>query len=100
MEKFPYPSLETIVDLLAELGVRDILKLQASEIALRETGSIASVNMVMLGAGYSTGMIPVEIDSMETAISQFVPEGTEDRNVKAFRVGIDEFRTLRTAQAK
>jgi indolepyruvate ferredoxin oxidoreductase beta subunit len=94
-EKFPYPSNEKIVELLATHGIKNIKFLKASEIAIEQAGSMRAANMVMLGAGWATGSIPVEMETLETAIRQLVPKGSEDNNIQAFKQGAEAQETAR-----
>lgn len=86
-----YPSIPEIVNELRSVGIENIRHFDAGEVAVRETGSILALNMVMLGAGYSSGLLPLRQDTAEAVIGDLSPKGTAEPNVKAFRAGIRYF---------
>lgn len=92
IDTMPYPlpkspSLERIKGYFAEIGVKDIRHLNASQISIQETGSIGSMNMVMLGALFATGNIPICRESLMRAITKFSPRHAVGDNCKAFECG-------------
>ena len=92
IDTMPYPlpkspSLEVIKGYFAQIGVKDVRHLNASQIAIQETGSIGSTNMVMLGALFATGNIPVQRESILSAIKKLSPSHAIKENCKAFEAG-------------
>ncbi len=68
---------------------RDYIGAPFTHLAEENTGLALTVNMVALGYLVAkTGIVKKE--SVEEAIKRRVPKGTEDINVKAFRVGYEE----------
>jgi indolepyruvate ferredoxin oxidoreductase beta subunit len=83
-----YPTIDEIVDYLKQLEITKVKALNGTDISFRETGSARSLNMVMLGAGYSTNMIPISLETLETGIIKNTPPGTGEINLKAFKAGM------------
>lgn len=80
-----YPEMETIRRLIREKTAK-LIDLDAMALA-REAGNVLSVNMVLLGALIQTGLLPVTVDSVETAIRETTREPFWDVNIKAFELG-------------
>ncbi|MEF8873580.1 MAG: 2-oxoacid:acceptor oxidoreductase family protein [Candidatus Thermoplasmatota archaeon] len=93
-------ALETYVSELKDDGMllidtglvessRDAEGLSATNIAEEELGLKMVANIVMLG--YFTARTElVSKDSMEEAVAELVPEGTEKKNLEAFNRGYEE----------
>lgn len=62
--------------------------IKATDIAHRNFGRKIIANMVILGY-MNTLLKLVTVDALEKAISESVPKGTEEMNLKALREGID-----------
>jgi len=92
--EFKYLTVEEILDYFKRVGITNVKHFDASEVAVREAGTLLSLNMVMLGAAVTSGMIPVETGTVEEAIKQFAPRGTSETNLNAFRVGAKTFESL------
>ncbi len=88
------PNTEKILEYFKRVGVNNVKYFNASDVAVKETGSVLSMNMVMLGAAYGTDMIPVKPEAIEKYIATFAPKRTIDANLKAFRAGIQKFKEL------
>lgn len=92
-------ALETYVSELKDDGMllidtglvessRDAEGLSATKIAEEELGLKMVANIVMLG--YFTARTElVSKDSMEEAVAELVPEGTEEKNIEAFNRGYE-----------
>ena len=79
--KIPPPTVETI---LAGLERFDPCLIDAEKLAA-EAGSILAQNVVILGA--ASWSIPLQADSLISAIRKLVPQKTVDTNVSAFEKG-------------
>ena len=74
---------------LVESQRKNTLGLPATEIAEDEIGIKMVANIVMLG--YFTSKTDlVNRDSVEEAINELVPKGTEEKNIEAFKRGYEE----------
>ena len=80
-----YPSIESIAHALEEIGGR-VLAVDGDRPAAG-AGSPRSTNVVMLGAAFATGALPVDEDSLVQAIRSRVPPRTVDANLIAFKLG-------------
>ncbi len=84
--KSNYPSLEQIVEILkansGKVVALDIFKLAT------EVGNPRSANIVMLGAAFGTGLIPIKIETIkETIESRFPNPKVAQVNIEAFNLG-------------
>lgn len=80
-----YPDLEHMVAKLTTLSSR-LVKLDADKIA-QKAGSLQTVNIVLLGALFGLGNIPIDIEKMKETIKNHFPEKTAPVNLKAFDLG-------------
>lgn len=80
-----YPDVERITEVLRGIGGR-VVALNGENIA-REAGNAKSMNVVLLGAAYATGALPVSEEAMTQAISGRVPPKTIPTNLRAFQLG-------------
>ena len=90
---FEYPKIEKIVE---KIGGKNIIGIDALDIAKR-AGNVLSVNVVMVGAAYSTGILPLKEEDIEKSIMDHFPKNTWESNLKAFRMGMEQYRILREA---
>ena len=88
-----YPSLEQIITALTGLGAR-VVAFDAVKPAI-EAGSIKCVNVVMLGAASSSGLLPFSEEILIEAIKNRLPEKLHEINLKAFSIGKEVY--LRSA---
>lgn len=79
-----YPDLEKIFAFLKELS-SGLYTLNATEIALG-IGDLATLNIVMLGATYAVGELPLKEENIKQAIKERLPK-TADLNLRAFYKG-------------
>jgi indolepyruvate ferredoxin oxidoreductase beta subunit len=83
-----YPAQDEIITKLREVTDR-IITLDASGLA-REAGSLQAANVVMLGALFGTGLLPIkEATAKEAILSRFKAKVGEI-NIKAFDLGYAE----------
>ena len=67
---------------------REVYRVPASRIAIRELGKNIVANLIMVGFLIGkTGLLSVE--AVEEAIRRTVPRGTEELNLRAFRRGLE-----------
>jgi len=75
-------------------GKFKVYSLPITEIAEKEVGKALVANIVALGIITEyTGIVSRE--AVESAILSRVPKGTEEINLKAFRIGLEKGRTLK-----
>jgi len=80
-----YPSLEEILEKLDNASGR-VIKLDATQIA-QQAGSLLTTNIVMLGALFGTGKLPISIETIKETIRARFPAKTAPVNIKAFDLG-------------
>ncbi|MCI4434069.1 MAG: indolepyruvate oxidoreductase subunit beta [Thermoplasmata archaeon] len=88
-----YPDIEEIIK---KFDIRNIIGIDAVNIA-KQTGNLQSVNMVLLGAAFATELLPIEEKDIEESIKIQFPEYSWESNIKAFRIGMDQYRILTKA---
>jgi indolepyruvate ferredoxin oxidoreductase beta subunit len=80
-----YPSLEEILEKLDNASGR-VIKLDATQIA-QQAGGLLTTNIVMLGALFGTGKLPISIETIKETIRARFPAKTAPINIKAFDLG-------------
>ncbi len=82
-----YPSLE---EMLAKLGKASdmIIQLDAAQLA-QEAGNRLTTNIVMLGALFGTGQLPIKIATIKESIQARFPAKVAPVNIKAFDLGYE-----------
>jgi 2-oxoglutarate ferredoxin oxidoreductase subunit gamma len=75
-------------------GARRVTSLPLQELARTRAGSSQMANILALGVIVELGNF-VSQESVESAIRARVPRGTEDRNLAAFRAGIEALKEAR-----
>lgn len=80
-----YPELGEIQSALEGLGA-EVRWIAASKLA-NEAGDARTTNVVMLGALFGTGRLPLHEQDLVEVISKRVPPKTVDKNLKAFELG-------------
>jgi indolepyruvate ferredoxin oxidoreductase beta subunit len=83
--KSKYPSLEEILEKLDNASGR-VIKLDAVQIA-QQAGSMLTTNIVMLGALFGTGKLPISVETIRETIRAHFPAKTAPVNIKAFDLG-------------
>lgn len=81
-----YPELETMQQLIAA-KTRRLIAFDANALAT-EAGNIMSVNMVLLGALISTGILPLTRETVLEAIRTRTKKAFVETNQRAFEMGI------------
>jgi indolepyruvate ferredoxin oxidoreductase beta subunit len=79
-----YPKIDDIFNSLKKISTK-IFTLNSTEIA-KELGDVASSNIVMMGAAYASGVLPLEEKHLKNAIQERLSKST-DLNFKAFDKG-------------
>lgn len=85
-----YPSLERIIEKLKGV-VNKVITLDASQIA-EEAGDPVSTNIVMLGALFATGQLPIKVDTIKETIQAHFSAKLARVNLKAFDLGYQRCR--------
>ena len=80
-----YPALDRIMEKLTQ-QVSKVITLNASQIA-REASNQQAANIVMLGALFGTGKVPITEDTIQKEIEARMPEKLVQVNLKAFALG-------------
>jgi indolepyruvate ferredoxin oxidoreductase beta subunit len=85
-----YPSLEVIWGKLGKAAGR-VIQLDAAGIA-GTAGSRLATNIVMLGALFGSGLLPIKLATIKAAIEQRFPGKAAPLNLKAFELGYESCR--------
>jgi indolepyruvate ferredoxin oxidoreductase, beta subunit len=85
--KSKYPSQEAIIKQLKEVTDR-IITMDASGLA-KQAGSAQAANVVMLGALFGTGLMPLKDEFAKEAILSRFKAKVGEINIKAFDLGYD-----------
>ena len=83
-----YPEIEAILEKLNSVSEK-VIALDASQIA-KEAGNIQTTNVVMMGALFGTGLLPISVDIAKEVVRDRVPVKAIDANLKAFDMGYEE----------
>lgn len=78
-------------------GEITVFKAPIIKLAAEQVGKSLVANIVALGIITELTKI-ISIDAMQQAILARVPKGTEDLNLKAFRIGLEYGKSIRTSQ--
>ena len=82
-----YPSTAEIGEALRGLG-EAVYFLPGEELALR-AGHVRTLSVVMIGAAFGTGRLPISQEDLEDTIRARVPPKTVEVNLRAFRLGME-----------
>ncbi len=94
-----YPSQEAILKKLGEVTDR-VIVLDASKIA-QEAGSLQAANVVMMGALFGSGMVPIKPETAKAVVEARFPAKAAATNLKAFDLGYEEVqKALKGASVK
>lgn len=85
--KSRYPNLEEIIEKLERHSDR-VIKLDAIQLA-QEAGSALSANIVMLGASFGTGQVPIKIETIKKTVEEHFSAKLASVNIKAFDLGYE-----------
>ena len=84
-----YPSLEEIVEKLSHIASR-VIRLNATQIA-EEAGSVMAANIVLLGALFGTGQLPIKTETTKEQIRARFSAKLAPVNIKAFDLGYQAY---------
>ncbi len=87
MGKSSYPEIGQIQQKLESVTAR-VISLDAVEMA-EKAGNRQTSNVVMLGALFGSGKMPIKIETIKASIRERVPAKAADVNLKAFDMGYD-----------
>ncbi|MBN1191542.1 MAG: indolepyruvate ferredoxin oxidoreductase subunit beta [Dehalococcoidales bacterium] len=90
MGKSTYPEIDRILEKLESSTAR-VVSFDAIEIA-EKAGNRQTSNVVMLGALFGSGKIPIKIETIKDSIRERVPARAADVNLKAFDMGYDHIK--------
>jgi len=97
--KSGYPEIGAIIAKLHDVTDR-VITLDAAQLA-GTAGSLQAANVVMLGALYGTGLLPVSVATAKEAILSRFKGKVGEINIKAFELGYEEVKkALQGAKAK
>jgi len=82
-----YPNREDIIQQLRKVTDR-IITLDASSLA-KQAGSLQAANVVMLGALFGTGLIPIKDETAKESILSHFKGKVGEINIKAFDLGYE-----------
>lgn len=85
-----YPEVDTILENIHR-ATDKIIQLNATKIAA-EAGSAQSANVVMLGALFGQGRLPIKIETVKKEITARFNEKVAPVNIRAFDLGYEEVR--------
>jgi indolepyruvate ferredoxin oxidoreductase, beta subunit len=85
MGKCTYPEIEQITAKLKAASGR-VITMDAAEIA-EKAGNRQTANVVMIGALFGCGNIPIKIETVKACIKERVPAKALETNLKAFDMG-------------
>lgn len=87
MGKSTYPEIDQIKSKLETVAGK-VIGLDAVEMADR-AGNRQTSNVVMLGALFGTGKMPIKVETVKGSIKERVPVKAVDVNMKAFDIGFE-----------
>jgi indolepyruvate ferredoxin oxidoreductase, beta subunit len=85
--KSTYPSIQEIEKGLKKLTDK-VITMDASALA-QQAGSLQSANVVMLGALYGTGLVPMSVETAKAVILGRFKAKVGEINIKAFDLGYE-----------
>jgi indolepyruvate ferredoxin oxidoreductase beta subunit len=92
MGKSSYPEIEVIKENIQSVAGQ-VITLDAVELAVK-AGNRQTSNVVMLGAMFGSGKMPIKLETIKDAISERVPEKAVSVNMAAFDLGYDTVHKL------
>jgi indolepyruvate ferredoxin oxidoreductase, beta subunit len=85
MGKSTYPQIEQVLEKLRAVS-DNVITMDATELA-EKAGSRQAANVVMLGAAFGCGKMPIKLETVKDVIKERVPAKAVDANMKAFDMG-------------
>jgi indolepyruvate ferredoxin oxidoreductase beta subunit len=95
--KSGYPDIKTIQAGLSKVTDK-IITLDATALA-QQAGSTQAANVVMLGALYGTGLVPMTVETAKAMITERFKGKAAETNIKAFDLGYAEVSMALAKQA-
>lgn len=86
---FRMPEPEDVRRYLAPIGVDDIRPVDATGLAMSELGEPRTQNVILVGAAFATGKLPLQRATLERVIERLAPGKTGPLNLAAFRLGLE-----------
>lgn len=90
MGKSKYPALEQILEKLNQVAQK-VIPLDATEVATRAGNQLAT-NVVLMGALFGCGQMPIKVETAKAAIKARVPAKAAEVNMRAFDLGYETCR--------
>ncbi len=87
-----YPTIEEIQTFLKTVS-QNIYFVNANELA-NQAGNLRTMNVVMLGVLSGSGQIPLNKNTLLSAMMEFVPKKAQEDNLVAFNLGIEKGKSL------
>jgi indolepyruvate ferredoxin oxidoreductase beta subunit len=87
-QRLRMPAPEDMRRYFAKIDVDDIRPVDATGLALGELRNAKTQNIILVGAAFATGKLPLEGTTLEAVIRRFAPKGTTEVNLAAFRCGM------------
>ena len=81
-----YPSMDKIIENIKQFSEK-VIVLDASKIVEKETGSILTSNIFILGYALSKGLIPIKEKFILETMKENIPEKYFDLNKRVFDLG-------------
>jgi len=88
-----YPNIELAVSKLRERGIK-LYVIDSRKLAA-EAGNSLSSNVILVGAAYAAGFVPVELPVLQESVKNMFHEKSWGTNLKALELGIEQFLLLR-----
>jgi len=88
-DRLRMPEPADMARYFAQVDIDDIRPIDATRLALDELSNVKTQNVIMVGAAFATGKLPVDAATLEAVIRRFAPRGTDNLNLAAFRCGIE-----------
>ena len=87
-----YPKIEEIESFLDKVS-KNIYFIEANKLA-KQAGNLRTMNVVMLGVLYGSGLLPLNENSLINSILKFVPKKAQEVNKVAFNLGKERGKLL------
>jgi indolepyruvate ferredoxin oxidoreductase, beta subunit len=87
MGKSTYPEIDQIQAILQETAGK-VIAVDAITLA-EEAGNRQSVNVVMLGTLFGSGIMPIRTETMENLVREHFPAKAASVNIQAFHMGFE-----------
>lgn len=91
-----YPPIDKILDTIKEL-VQEVYVVEATELA-KKAGDTILQNVVMVGCLAASGFTPLKVETFKEAIAELFAEKSLSLNLKAFEIGIEEFKKIKPSR--